>query len=149
MDEQGNILIKRLCKTNVYVKSTNQEDNAIGPEIIRNSQGALEHEKPGKVRDLWLSWFWSVCWISFMKYLLAKASKWVNHVRGGVLTIYLLLSIKKKRKKITSTAFSSHTFSCWFYHYFIPVRIHVDRETIAFLIKVANLEQPNRIIRGV
>lgn len=49
MDEQGNILIKRLCKNNVYVKSTNQEDNAIGPEIIRNSQGALEHEKPGKV----------------------------------------------------------------------------------------------------
>lgn len=51
MDEQGNILIKRLCKNNVYVKSTNQEDNAIGPEIIRNSQGALEHEKPGKVRE--------------------------------------------------------------------------------------------------
>jgi len=51
MDEQGNILIKRLCKNNVYVKSTNQEDNAIGPEIIRNSQGALEHEKPGKVRN--------------------------------------------------------------------------------------------------
>lgn len=50
MDEQGNILIKRLCKNNVHVKSTNQEDNAIGPEIIRNSQGALEHEKPGKVR---------------------------------------------------------------------------------------------------
>lgn len=50
MDEQGNILIKRLCKNNVYVKSTNQEDNAIGPEIIRNSQGALEHEKPGKVK---------------------------------------------------------------------------------------------------
>lgn len=49
MDEQGNILIKRLCKNNVYVKSTNHEDNAIGPEIIRNSQGALEHEKPGKV----------------------------------------------------------------------------------------------------
>ena len=52
MDEQGNILIKRLCKNNVYVKSTNQEDNAIGPEIIRNSQGALEHEKPGKVGPL-------------------------------------------------------------------------------------------------
>lgn len=49
MDEQGNILIKRLCKSNVYVKPTNQEDNAIGPEIVRNSQGALELEKPGKV----------------------------------------------------------------------------------------------------
>lgn len=49
MDEQGNILIKRLCKSNVYVRATNQEDNAIGAEIVRNSQGALEHEKPGKV----------------------------------------------------------------------------------------------------
>lgn len=49
MDEQGNILIKRLCKNNVYIKSTNHEDNAIGAEIARNSQGALEHEKPGKV----------------------------------------------------------------------------------------------------
>lgn len=49
MDEQGNILIKRLCKNNVYIKSTSQEDNAIGAEIARNSQGALEHEKPGKV----------------------------------------------------------------------------------------------------
>ncbi|KAJ8684432.1 hypothetical protein QAD02_020224 [Eretmocerus hayati] len=52
MDEQGNILIKRLCKSNVYVKPTNQEDNAIGSEIIRNSQGALEHEKPGKLFDM-------------------------------------------------------------------------------------------------
>lgn len=49
MDEQGNILIKRLCKSNVYVKATKQDDNAIGSEILRNSQGALEHEKPGKV----------------------------------------------------------------------------------------------------
>ena len=49
MDEQGNILIKRLCKSNVYIKATNQEDNAIGSEILRHPQGALEHEKPGKV----------------------------------------------------------------------------------------------------
>ncbi|KZC06480.1 PREDICTED: uncharacterized protein LOC107194872 [Dufourea novaeangliae] len=52
MDEQGNILIKRLCKNNVYIKPTSQEDNAIGAEIARNSQGALEHEKPGKVFDM-------------------------------------------------------------------------------------------------
>lgn len=52
MDEQGNILIKRLCKNNVYIKPTSQEDNAIGAEIARNSQGALEHEKPGKVSVL-------------------------------------------------------------------------------------------------
>lgn len=52
MDEQGNILIKRLCKNNVYIKPTSQEDNAIGAEIAPNSQGALEHEKPGKVFDM-------------------------------------------------------------------------------------------------
>lgn len=49
MDEQGNILIRRLCKSNVYVRATKQDDNAIGSEILRNPQGALEHEKPGKV----------------------------------------------------------------------------------------------------
>ncbi|XP_043284503.1 uncharacterized protein exp isoform X2 [Venturia canescens] len=52
MDDQGNILIKRLCKSNVYIKTTNQEDNAIGGEILRNSQGALELEKPGKLFDM-------------------------------------------------------------------------------------------------
>lgn len=84
MDEQGNILIKRLCKNNVHVKSTNQEDNAIGPEIIRNSQGALEHEKPGKVGPLFnVSRFLSrPHWISYAKYLSAKASKWVDRAMG-------------------------------------------------------------------
>ena len=49
MDNQGNIMIKRLCKSNVYIKTINQEDNAIGGEILRNSQGALEFDKAGKV----------------------------------------------------------------------------------------------------
>ncbi|XP_043473533.1 uncharacterized protein LOC122505758 isoform X2 [Leptopilina heterotoma] len=52
MDEQGNILIRRLCKSNVYVRATKQDDNAIGSEILRNPQGALEHEKPGKLFDM-------------------------------------------------------------------------------------------------
>ncbi|XP_008543153.1 uncharacterized protein LOC103568189 [Microplitis demolitor] len=52
MDDQGNILIKRLCKSNVYIKTTHPEDNAVGAEILRNSQGALEHEKPGKIFDM-------------------------------------------------------------------------------------------------
>ncbi|KAK0082312.1 hypothetical protein PV325_010692 [Microctonus aethiopoides] len=52
MDDQGNILIKRLCKSNVYIKTTHNEDNAVGGEILRNSQGALEHEKPGKLFDM-------------------------------------------------------------------------------------------------
>ncbi|XP_066585708.1 uncharacterized protein exp [Prorops nasuta] len=52
VDEQGGILIRRLCKNNVYVKAMNQEDNAIGLEIMRNSQGALEHEKPAMLFDM-------------------------------------------------------------------------------------------------
>ncbi|XP_011301150.1 uncharacterized protein exp [Fopius arisanus] len=51
MDVQGTILIRRLCKSNVYIKTTHPEDNAVGAEILRNSQGALEHEKPGKLFD--------------------------------------------------------------------------------------------------
>lgn len=52
MDDQGNILIKRLCKSNVYIKTTHNEDNAVGNEILKNSQGSLEHEKPGKLFDM-------------------------------------------------------------------------------------------------
>ncbi|XP_034950123.1 uncharacterized protein exp [Chelonus insularis] len=52
MDDQGNILIKRLCRSNVYIKTTHPEDNAVGSEILKNSQGALEHDKPGKLFDM-------------------------------------------------------------------------------------------------
>ncbi|CAB0038339.1 unnamed protein product, partial [Trichogramma brassicae] len=52
MDGDGNILIKRMCKSNVYVRPTSQAENAIGPEIVRNSQGALEYDKPGKLFDM-------------------------------------------------------------------------------------------------
>ncbi|KAH0553907.1 uncharacterized protein LOC123262655 [Cotesia glomerata] len=52
MDDKGNILIKRLCKSNVYIKTTHPEENAVGAEILRNSQGALEFEKPGKLFDM-------------------------------------------------------------------------------------------------
>lgn len=52
MDDQGNILIKRLCKSNVYIKTTHNEDNAVGNEILKNSQGSLEYEKPGKLFDM-------------------------------------------------------------------------------------------------
>ncbi len=51
MDDQGNILVKRVSKSNVYVKSTSEgEENSIGGEILKSSNCALELEKPVKVR---------------------------------------------------------------------------------------------------
>lgn len=53
MDDAGNILIKRVSKCNVYIKSTGQDDeNAIGSEILKLPGCALEPEKPAKVSAL-------------------------------------------------------------------------------------------------
>jgi len=53
MDEAGNILIKRVSKCNVYIKSTGQDDeNAIGNEILKMPGCALEPEKPVKLFDM-------------------------------------------------------------------------------------------------
>ena len=68
MDSDGNILIKRVSKSNVYVKCTNdggeKGENSIGNEILKLSNCALEVDKPMKVSykricvypntDLWL-----------------------------------------------------------------------------------------------
>lgn len=48
MDEDGNILVKRISKSNVYVKSID-EDNAISAEVMRLPSQALELERPIKV----------------------------------------------------------------------------------------------------
>ena len=53
MDENGNILIKRIAKTNVYVKITSGgEDNAIANDILKLPGGALEAERPMKLFDM-------------------------------------------------------------------------------------------------
>lgn len=53
MDDAGNILIKRVSKCNVYIKSTGQGDeNAIGNEILKLPNNALEPEKPVKLFDM-------------------------------------------------------------------------------------------------
>lgn len=50
MDDAGNILIKRLSKCNIYIKNTGQDDeNAIGNEVLKLPGCALELEKPFKV----------------------------------------------------------------------------------------------------
>lgn len=53
MDDQGNILVKRVSKANVYVKSTSAgEESSIGADILKMPNCALEPEKPSKVSRL-------------------------------------------------------------------------------------------------
>ena len=51
MDDSGNILIKRIAKSNVYVKKTEQE-NAVANEILKLPNNALELDKPVKLFDM-------------------------------------------------------------------------------------------------
>ena len=60
MDDSGNILVKRIAKSNVYVKLTTSapngavsaEDTAVGTEIVKLGAGPLEPEKPMKLFDM-------------------------------------------------------------------------------------------------
>ncbi|ENN74138.1 hypothetical protein D910_11550, partial [Dendroctonus ponderosae] len=53
MDDAGNILIKRVSKCNVYIKNTGQdEENAIGNDILKVPNNALDPEKPVKLFDM-------------------------------------------------------------------------------------------------
>lgn len=55
MDDAGNILIRRYAKSNVYVKSTAanaNDETAIGAEILKLPNSALESEKIVKVKKL-------------------------------------------------------------------------------------------------
>ena len=51
MDDSGNILVKRIAKSNVYVKLTSEE-NAIASDILKLPNGQLESEKPVKLFDM-------------------------------------------------------------------------------------------------
>lgn len=53
MDESGNILIKRLSRSNVFIKRTTLDDEcAISNEILKLSHGALEVNKAFKLFDM-------------------------------------------------------------------------------------------------
>lgn len=53
MDDGGNILIKRVSKCNVYIKNTaTDNENAIGNEVLKLPNCALEPEKPVKLFDM-------------------------------------------------------------------------------------------------
>ena len=49
MDEKGNIHIKRVSKSNIYIKNT-ADENGIGNDILKLPQGALEFGKGYLVR---------------------------------------------------------------------------------------------------
>lgn len=51
MDDGGNIMIKRVSKSNVYIKEVKTEQNSISNDIII-AGGLLEMEKPVKVFDM-------------------------------------------------------------------------------------------------
>lgn len=54
MDDAGNILIRRYAKSNVYIKSTSSnvsDETAIGGEILKLPNNALESEKIVKVSE--------------------------------------------------------------------------------------------------
>ena len=52
MDDSGNILVKRIAKSNVYVVRNPSEENAISSEILKLPNGSLEPEKPVKLFDM-------------------------------------------------------------------------------------------------
>merc|ERR1712045_566005 len=51
MDDSGNILVKRIAKSNIYVKNTTEE-NSIANDILKVPSGALEQDKPCKLFDM-------------------------------------------------------------------------------------------------
>jgi len=51
MDDSGNILVKRLAKSAIYVKNT-IEENSVSNDILKLPGGLLEHEKPFKLFDM-------------------------------------------------------------------------------------------------
>merc|ERR1719225_1283662 len=51
MDDLGNILVKRLSRSNIYVKNT-MEENAVSNDILKLPNGVLEFEKPFKLFDM-------------------------------------------------------------------------------------------------
>jgi len=51
MDDSGNILVKRLSKSTIYVKNT-LEENSVSNDILKLPNGLLQMEKPFKLFDM-------------------------------------------------------------------------------------------------
>lgn len=57
MDDAGNVLIKRLSKCNIYIRTASHDsENAIGTEVLKLPGCALEPEKPFRVN----SWIYNL-----------------------------------------------------------------------------------------
>lgn len=56
MDDQGNILVKRLSGKNVYVKSVSNagEETSIGADVLKLPNYCLENDKPVKVNNIYI-----------------------------------------------------------------------------------------------
>lgn len=54
MDDQGNILVKRLSGKNVYVKNISNagEETSIGADVLKLPNYCLENDKPVKVNNI-------------------------------------------------------------------------------------------------
>ena len=48
MDDDGNILVKRISKTGIYVKNT-LEENSLSNDVLKLNNGLLDSDKPVKV----------------------------------------------------------------------------------------------------
>lgn len=51
MDNSGDIMIKRVCKSNVYVKEIGSEETSVSSDVVKNN-GQLEVEKSTKLFDM-------------------------------------------------------------------------------------------------
>ena len=51
MDESGNILIKRLSKSGVFIKDT-VDESAVSNELLKLKDGLVDLEKPFRVFDM-------------------------------------------------------------------------------------------------
>nr|CAD7580012.1 unnamed protein product [Timema californicum] len=86
MDDEGNILVKRVSKSNVYVKITSAgEETSIGNDILKLSNCALEIDKPVKNRaesmmDAQKSLATNVCCIKMTSYQITQppSTSWLD-----------------------------------------------------------------------
>ena len=83
MDEKGNIHIKRVSKSNIYIKNT-ADENGIGNDILKLPQGALEFGKGYLVRDDAIVVYYERIWFNcaFFFFLLQSRS-----ISGPVFTL--------------------------------------------------------------
>lgn len=73
MDDQGNILVKKLSGKNVYVKSVSNagEETSIGADVLKLPNYCLETDKPVKVgiRLIYDNYYYIIICVRFVTYI--------------------------------------------------------------------------------